>query len=138
MTDENWTLRVMPLLTHRMLYSVPELVMSMLNQTMRACPSTSAAATLTLFYIRVVSDPGITPRVMNALTFHELEFMTCIPRAWVGNQEKNAVEEWKRVHFEMQLHNIVWIAESVDVVEKPNENVPFEIREIWNRLPLLA
>lgn len=128
----------MPLLTHRMLYSVPELVMSMLNQTMRKCPSTSAAATLTLFYIRVLSDPGITPRVMDALIFHELEFMTCIPRAWIGKVEKEAVRQWKKAHVDMRMHAVVWITESVEVSPEPKKEVPEEIRNIWTRLPLLV
>ena len=123
--DVNWTLSVMHLITHRMLYALPELVFSTLNQTMMKCPSSSAAATLTDFYVCVYTDPGITPRVMRALTYYETQFMKCIPRAWISESERAAAQRWKEAHRMMTEKDEI------------SDEVPESIREIWNRLPLL-
>lgn len=129
--DVNWTLHVLPLVSHRMIFTLPEMVMSTLNKTMRACPSTSAAATLTELYTRLLRDPGITPRVFYSLVYHEMLFMTSIERAWIGDKERKAVRKWREAHARVGFVLVPCSRE----VEEAEEEVPESIRDIWNRLP---
>jgi hypothetical protein len=136
-TDENWTLQVTPYISKHMLYSLPEMIMSALNKTMRAFPSTSAAASLIEFYTYVMSDADLTPRVRRSAIFHELELLLCVRRAWIGRREAHALQQWKKVHYEKGFHNVVWFME-LHSQEKEEEEEKKESNDIWTRLPLLS